>query len=172
MIPGRVGVARGRVLKMAAEHLLLIRNASQIVTVCSNKEERLAGDAMKNISVLDSIEEGLSVAVGKDGNIAALGTDSHVGAELPGATFKKVIDAEGMSVVPGLVDAHTHPVWLGDRVHEFAMKVRSRVVMAVVEKGRHVQKLVLVSRCYIHGHPCPRRWDHVHSGLCAEGHTH
>jgi len=23
----------------------------------------------------------------------------------------------------GLVDAHTHAVWAGDRVHEFAMKV-------------------------------------------------
>jgi cytosine/adenosine deaminase-related metal-dependent hydrolase len=28
-----------------------------------------------------------------------------------------------MSIVPGLIDAHTHPVWDGDRVHEFAMKV-------------------------------------------------
>lgn len=27
-------------------------------------------------------------------------------------------------LVSGLVDAHTHPVWAGDRVHEFAMKVR------------------------------------------------
>lgn len=26
-------------------------------------------------------------------------------------------------LVSGLVDAHTHPVWAGDRVHEFAMKV-------------------------------------------------
>lgn len=26
-------------------------------------------------------------------------------------------------LVLGLVDAHTHPVWAGDRVHEFAMKV-------------------------------------------------
>ena len=25
--------------------------------------------------------------------------------------------------IKGLVDAHTHPVWAGDRVHEFAMKV-------------------------------------------------
>ena len=24
---------------------------------------------------------------------------------------------------PGLVDAHTHSIWAGDRVHEFAMKV-------------------------------------------------
>ena len=23
----------------------------------------------------------------------------------------------------GLIDGHTHPVWAGDRVHEFAMKV-------------------------------------------------
>ena len=23
----------------------------------------------------------------------------------------------------GLIDGHTHPVWVGDRVHEFAMKV-------------------------------------------------
>ncbi|MBN3288329.1 HUTI imidazolonepropionase, partial [Polyodon spathula] len=28
-----------------------------------------------------------------------------------------------MCVTPGLKNAHTHPVWAGDRVHEFAMKV-------------------------------------------------
>jgi hypothetical protein len=28
-----------------------------------------------------------------------------------------------MCVLPGLVDAHTHPVWAGDRVHEFSMKL-------------------------------------------------
>lgn len=27
------------------------------------------------------------------------------------------------ATVTGLVDAHTHAVWAGDRVHEFAMKV-------------------------------------------------
>ena len=38
---------------------------------------------------------------------------------------EKIIDASGRSVLPGLVDAHTHPVWAGDRVHEFSMKVRT-----------------------------------------------
>ena len=39
-----------------------------------------------------------------------------------------VIEATGKCVVPGLVDAHTHPVWLGDRVHEFAMKVSTSLL--------------------------------------------
>ena len=37
--------------------------------------------------------------------------------------FAKVLDVQGQSVIPGLVDGHTHPVWAGDRVHEFSMKV-------------------------------------------------
>lgn len=35
----------------------------------------------------------------------------------------KDLDGSGMCVLPGLVDGHTHPVWAGDRVHEFAMKL-------------------------------------------------
>ena len=125
-ISGKVWSGCGYCTKMAAHHRLLIKNASQIVTVCSNREEKLAGKAMKNISILDSDGQGLSVAVGEDGNIIALGPDAVVGAELQGCTFERVLDAGGNSVVPGLVDAHTHPVWVGDRVQEFAMKVKSR----------------------------------------------
>ena len=109
-----------------SSHRLLIRNASQIVTVCCNGEEKLTGEAMKSISVLTAGEgeEGLSLAVDSDGNIAAVGTDAQVGVELGGdCSFERVLDAGGRSVIPGLVDAHTHPVWVGDRVHEFAMKV-------------------------------------------------
>ena len=28
-----------------------------------------------------------------------------------------------LNLLSGLIDGHTHPVWVGDRVHEFAMKV-------------------------------------------------
>lgn len=36
----------------------------------------------------------------------------------------------------GLVDAHTHPVWAGDRVHEFAMKVSKTSEYHVIKQQR------------------------------------
>lgn len=75
----------------------------------------------------------LSVVVGHDGRIVTVGYDDVVDAELPGATYDRVIDASGKAVLPGLVDAHTHPVWAGDRVHEFAMKVSASCEYACVQ---------------------------------------
>lgn len=124
-----------------ATHRLLVKNAAQIVTVCSNRETKLVGAAMKNISTLNAETEGLSVAVGMDGNIVAVGPDAQVGAELEGCTFERVLDAGGRSVIPGLVDAHTHPVWVGDRVHEFAMKVRD---------GEHSHDTCMSHACCMH----------------------
>ena len=70
------------------------------------------------------VASGLSIAMDREGRIAAIGPDHEVDSRMDGCSFERCIDASGMSVVPGLVDAHTHPVWVGDRVHEFAMKVR------------------------------------------------
>ena len=104
--------------------LLLVKNASQVVQVCCKKEEKLIGTSMNELAILNAgNSEGLSIAVGKDGNILCIGKDSEVSSALSGCEFDEVVDARGCSVVPGLVDAHTHPVWVGDRVHEFAMKV-------------------------------------------------
>ena len=113
----------------AARHLLLVKNACQVVQVCSNREERLTGSSMNELAILNAeSSEGLSVAVGVDGNVLCIGKDSEVAGALAGCEFEEIIDAQGCSVVPGLVDAHTHPVWVGDRVHEFAMKASSRII--------------------------------------------
>ena len=94
---------------------------------------------MKNLAILEresnssdgggggGEEGGWSIAVDRAGKIAAIGSDQEVDSRLEGCTFERCIDASGMSVVPGLVDAHTHPVWVGDRVHEFAMKVPTTI---------------------------------------------
>ena len=51
----------------------------------------------------------------REGRIAAIGADHEVDSRMDGCSFERCIDASGMSVVPGLMD----------RVHEFAMKIRS-----------------------------------------------
>ncbi len=107
----------------SSKYLLRLRNAAQVVMVCSNKERVLRGTEMQTVAVLDSDpSRGLSVAVDMEGVIAAIGFDDEVDVLLARSAVDREIDATGMSVVPGLVDAHTHPVWVGDRVHEFAMK--------------------------------------------------
>lgn len=40
-----------------------------------------------------------------------------------------------MCILPGFVDAHTHPVFAGDRVHEFAMKLAGATYMDVMKAG-------------------------------------
>ncbi len=50
-----------------------------------------------------------AVAIGDDGTIVAVGTDAEVRA-LAGAGAE-LIDGAGLTVTPGLVDAHIHPVW-------------------------------------------------------------
>ena len=37
--------------------------------------------------------------------------------------------------ITGLIDGHTHPVWAGDRVHEFAMKLAGASYMEVHKAG-------------------------------------
>lgn len=59
----------------------------------------------------------------RDGLIADIGYDDVMELKYKDHIVEQIIDASGRTVLPGLVDAHTHPVWAGDRVHEFSMKV-------------------------------------------------
>ena len=122
-------ITRGKINNTIIHRMALrlrVRRATQVVLVCCNGERVLKGAQMKNVVVYESErDQGLSIVVDEGGKIAAVGYDSDVDARFAGAQYEKEIDASGCSVVPGLVDAHTHPVWTGDRVHEFAMKVSS-----------------------------------------------
>jgi imidazolonepropionase-like amidohydrolase len=81
-----------------------------------------------------------------DGKIVAVGNTENIRQIWKDSDFEAVIDATGKCVLPGFVDAHTHPVWAGDRVHEFAMKVQSIDKMQIpniVEAIRCTKKDIL-----------------------------
>uniref|UniRef100_A0A3Q2FY18 Probable imidazolonepropionase n=1 Tax=Cyprinodon variegatus TaxID=28743 RepID=A0A3Q2FY18_CYPVA len=116
---------------MSKNHKLLVKNAKQVVLICSNGEKYLTKHGMNNLSVI----ENASLVIGRDGLIKAVGPAETIQARFSESSFDKVIDAAGMCVLPGLVDAHTHPVWAGDRVHEFAMKLAGATYMEVHRAG-------------------------------------
>jgi imidazolonepropionase len=64
-----------------------------------------------------------TIIVNHQGVIEDVGTNEEMDMKYSSAKFDQEIDATGKSIVPGFVDAHTHPVWSGDRVHEFALKL-------------------------------------------------
>jgi len=115
---------------------VLVKNAQQILQVCGQGERFLAGEAAGKLAQMESNgKEGLSMLI-KDGVIADLGLDSEVSERIGGTeTVVDVIDASGKCIVPGLVDGHVHPVWAGDRVHEFSMKLAGASYMEVHKAG-------------------------------------
>lgn len=58
-------------------------------------------------------------------NIVAIGDDDEIAQKYDETNIDERIDATGCCILPGFLDAHTHPIWAGDRVHEYAKKVLS-----------------------------------------------
>lgn len=91
---------------------------------------------MKDVAVLEGAgNDGFSIVVSSDGNIHDIGPDSQIAVKYKEAFFRNKINAAGRCVLPGFVDAHTHPVWAGDRVNEFSMKLAGATYMEVHEAG-------------------------------------
>src|SRR6185436_10808474 len=66
------------------------------------------------------------------GRIAAVGTESELRARYSG---RAVLDARGGTLVPGFVDAHTHPVFAGTREDEFEQRTQGATYVEIARAG-------------------------------------
>ncbi|KAB7497655.1 putative imidazolonepropionase, partial [Armadillidium nasatum] len=116
---------------------LLIHGSKQVVCISRKGELFKTGTDMNEIEILEtsSFNEGFSIAVNENGKIIGVGTDEEIQKQFPNTQWLTKINATGKSIIPGLVDAHTHPVWAGDRVHEFSMKLGGASYMDVHKAG-------------------------------------
>lgn len=109
---------------------LLITNIGQLVTNDSAREGLLG------------IVGGAAIAI-REGVIAWVGASDEVPEEF--GTLP-AIDADGVAVVPGFVDAHTHAVFAGDRSHEHAMRLSGASYADIQAAGGGIYSTVRATR--------------------------
>ena len=86
------------------------------------------------LSQISIIEHG-TVIIDKEGKVADVGSVEMMDEKYKEAHFETDLDGTGKSVIPGLCDGHTHPVWAGDRSHEFAAKLAGATYMDIHKMG-------------------------------------
>uniref|UniRef100_A0AC35TRY4 Probable imidazolonepropionase n=1 Tax=Rhabditophanes sp. KR3021 TaxID=114890 RepID=A0AC35TRY4_9BILA len=114
---------------------LLIFNLKQIVQIVDNTTTQfLRGkEETNNIKVLNDPDSRLCCLVDGNGLIKYVGLKDDT--TINGDKVEKTVDGNEGVLIPGFVDGHTHPVFAGDRVHEFAMKLAGATYMDVQAAG-------------------------------------
>ncbi len=82
----------------------------------------------------------------ENGRLVFVGTESDYKREYAGRLADTSLDATGRAVIPGLVDAHTHPVWLGDRGPEIGRRLAGESYATIAAEGGGINATVRATR--------------------------
>jgi len=115
-----------------------ILNIGQLVTLAGPTRPRLAAE-LRELGILENA--GMLI---QDGRIAAVGTDAEIRSRIPASA--KLIDAQGRCVTPGLVDAHTHLVFAGNRADEFEKRIAGATYQEIAAAGGGILRTVRLTR--------------------------
>ena len=109
-------------------------NCSELVTLAGPARPRIR-EEMRELAILRDgamiVREGLITQVGRRGDLT-----------LPSA----IVDAGGKVVMPGFVDAHTHPVFAGNRADEFEKRAEGATYQQISAAGGGIRSTVRKTR--------------------------
>ena len=117
---------------------LAVINCAQVVTLAGPARPRV-GPEMRELSL---VSDGAMLVVGE--RIAEIGTRETIEPLLSGDC--EIVDAGGRVLLPGFVDAHTHPVFAGTRTAEFEERARGSTYQEIAARGGGIQSTVRATR--------------------------
>jgi imidazolonepropionase len=82
----------------------------------------------------------------EDGVLVFVGTEANYRREYGDRPADVTVDATGKTLLPGLVDAHTHPVWVGDRGEEIGRRLAGESYSAIAGSGGGILATVRATR--------------------------
>ena len=117
---------------------LVIRNIRELVT-CAGPAP-LAGPRQREVSPLHD-----ATIASFRGRIVYVGSREAASA-LDAAPDARIVDASGISVVPGFVDPHTHLVFAGDRRDELRQRLAGATYAEIAAAGGGILSTVTATR--------------------------
>jgi imidazolonepropionase len=115
---------------------IAVVNCSQIVTLVGPPRPRVRQE-LKELSI---VADGMMLI--REGRIEAVGRRQ----EIARTSDYDVVDAGGRVVLPGFVDAHTHPVFAGTRVDEYELRATGATYEQIAEAGGGIRSTVRKTR--------------------------
>jgi imidazolonepropionase len=114
-----------------------VLHASQVVTLAGPPRPR-TGREMLDLAIIT--DGGLLI---RDGLVAAVGASDEIEKA---ARDAEIVEADARVVLPGFVDAHTHPVFAGNRIDDFERRTRGETYEQIAAAGGGIWSTVTRTR--------------------------
>lgn len=125
-------------MNLPSDKPLAVIDCGELVTLAGPSRPRIRGE-MKELSILRN-----AAMLVRQGRIERIGSQAEIAFEI--TSEYQIVNAGGRSVLPGFVDAHTHPVFGGNRVDEYELRAGGATYEQVAASGGGIRSTVRKTR--------------------------